>query len=537
MNLADTVFEKYQALVRQQESWKGLEDSQFIRHVGLHLAWAIEDANMKVQRAYQEAFVDTALNRPSVLALGEGADYVPNKPTPSSGTVTISNRGSEWPLAALPAGTVLMSDSSRQYVTGEAVPEIPVGGSAEVPVTQRSYASYVFKVEADDPSLSEDERDTSEYERSGVAKAWYEVLLPRDVTPNVESLAVSVDTGDGTGAHRWSRDRLFTNSYADSLVYDEFYHFTDQLGVRFGNGTFGLIPPDGSVITVAASLTDGDTTLLAGQTLYPSGTRYDASGNEIAFDVLDTAGNLADVDIAVSGTIKGGTSQEDTETMRRNVHYARVFNDRLVWAEDFVYYARRSCPDINWGKCWGEETAEEMWGFNVEHINRVWLCAHSSTRTDAELSEACMAALAKVPALNRHYVWHSPEICYFTVAVKGVILQDVAMADVVAAVRAFFEEGYGENSTGRRDSVRIHEMYDGVYETGYFRHGTGAWFELSLTGFPSSKDETVLITEPEFVYQMVCVDMDASTFEFEYSSLYDASAARTPGGTVDRSGS
>lgn len=489
MNLSDTVYEKFKKLISSQSSWKGLEGSQFVQHVGLHLAWAIEDAILKVERAYQESYVDTALNRSSILAMGEGCDYVPRKPVPASGTVLVRNE-SELPVS-IAKGRELLSDGQVAFAVTEAV-TVEGGTTAEIPVVQRTSRVITHTVTE--------------------TKPWYEILLDRDLSPTIEDISVAVDLNDGKGSRTWTKDRLFTNSYPESLVYDEFYHFTDQLGVRFGNGEFGTIPPEGSIVTLTLTLTNGDVTLLSGQSLYP------------AQEIVTETGEIADVTFTVGTTIGGGSSQEDTEEMRRNVHYARVFNERLVWAEDYVYFLRRTCPDIVWGKCWGEETAEEMWGYNVHHINHIWLCAHSPERTDDELKAACLEAVGNVPSLNKYIVWYTPELVRFSVKLTGEILQSVDKSDVEAAIRAFLAEAYGDASKTRRENVLIHEMYEGIYATGYFEKGSGAWFSLEISG----------TTKPEYIYQMVCIDLEASSFSLSYAGVKDT--ARIPGGVVDREG-
>lgn len=64
-----------------------------------------------------------------------------------------------------------------------------------------------------------------------------------------------------------------------SQVYVEFYKPSEQLGVRFGDGLIGQIPPEGSTITLKVWCTNGDITLVAGQNLTP----------------VDSAANLANL--------------------------------------------------------------------------------------------------------------------------------------------------------------------------------------------------------------------------------------------------
>ena len=63
--------------------------------------------------------------------------------------------------------------------------------------------------------------------------------------------------------------------------------------------------------------------------------------------------------------------------MRRNLHYWSVYNERLIWDNDYTYFLRRRYPEIVFCKAWGEEEAERLWGINVENINRIWICAYA----------------------------------------------------------------------------------------------------------------------------------------------------------------
>ena len=100
MILADTVAEKLKSLLGEMPSWKNLKGSQFVKMLGTYTGWAIEDAALKTERARHEAFIDTALNRSSILAHGEGMEFMPRKPVPATGYAVISNTG-EYPFTVL----------------------------------------------------------------------------------------------------------------------------------------------------------------------------------------------------------------------------------------------------------------------------------------------------------------------------------------------------------------------------------------------------------------------------------------------------
>lgn len=471
MILSETVAEKFKALLSLSEQWKSIVESQFVKHLSTFVGWCVENAEYKIERARQEAFIDTALNRSSILAHGEGMEYTPIKPIPASGKVKITNMG-EYAFS-LPIGTVLQDDAQNEYTTQDAIAVEPAE-SVEVAVKQTAKESYSFTVDTE--------------------KSFYEILLDKDISKQVVSFEVWVSTDAGKTYTQWTYSRLFINANSTDTVYDEFYHFTDQIGIRFGNGQFGKIIPEGSLVRVDVILTNGDTTLLEKQNLY------------LTEDITDASGEAANAEIVVSETIQNGSDQEDTETMRRNLHYAQLYNERLIWETDYRFFIKRTCPDVVWSAAWGEETAEQMWGYDVKNINRIWVCAYSPKRS---VQEPIMTALKGVSFLCRNQVWYEPELVYFRVNITGKVLKDANLTEVKTAITDTLTNLYGAASLNRRDSVLLHEVYEAIYATGYFDHDTGAWFEVTLDGTFSAV----------LVYQMVCIDLDNSTIDITY--LYE----------------
>lgn len=467
MILAQAVEEKFKNELAEMPSWKDLTGSQFVKHLAVFIAWAIEDAAYKVERARHEAFIDTALNRSSILAHGEGMEFMPRKPIPATGKVKIVNQG-DYPFT-LVRESEFMSDSQVVFTLTETVVVEP-GTEIIASVMQRSRETLEFVVSE--------------------TKPFYEILIGRDISSNVVEMKVLV-AEDGENFTEWKYDRLLTNSYPDSLVFDEFYHFTDQIGLRFGNGDFGKIIPAGAKVRVDAILTEGDFVLLERQNLWP------------VEEIRDSKGKPGSAQITVAETIQNGENQESTEEMRRDLHYAPVYNERLVWDNDYKYFLRRRFPEIVFAVAWGEEESEKMWGHNLEHINQIWICAYSPER---DIKDEAMKAIAEVPFLCRNFRWHDPEHIQFSLKMIGKVLKDCVISEVLEDVQNVLTEYYGKSSVKRRDIVLLHEIYEAIYSTGYFARESGAWFEVEIDG-PS---------QSELVYQMLSIDLSNSTFQIGY---------------------
>ena len=467
MILADAIAEKVTSLLAEMSSWKGLARSQFVKQLSIFLGWSIEDAAHKVERAMQESFLDSALNRSSILAHGEGMEYMPRKPVPAQGRISILNQG-KHPFTIV-REREFMSDARVVFTLTDTV-VVPPGERIEASVQQRSCQTLEFVI---------DER-----------RPFYEILMGRDVSPRIVSFRVFVSE-TGQAFQEWKYDRLLTNSYPDSLVYDEFYHFTDQIGIRFGNGDFGKIPDAGAIVRIELIETEGDIVLLEKQSLYP------------VDEIRDDTGQIASAQILVCETIQHGENQEDTEEMRRDLHYAPVYNERLVWDNDYRYFLRRRFPEIVFAVAWGEETAEKMWGYHLEHINKIWICAYSP---DRDIKDMAMAAVREVPFMCRNFQWYEPEHVQFSLRIQGRILKDCILAEVREAIVQALDAAYGKSSPARRDVVLVHEVYEVISSTGYFQKDSGAWFEIEIRGQPRA----------ELIYQMVSISMDETSIELAY---------------------
>lgn len=463
MILSQKVADKLKAVLSSIPSWKDLTGSQFVQHLGIFVGWTVEDASFKIERARQEAFIGTALNRSSLVAHAEDREYMPRKPKPSTGTVRFTNSGSN-PVTLL-RGREFLSDAQLPYSL-DAKTVLPAQGKVLATVTQYGNTSITHTVSEE--------------------KAFYEILIDKELTPKVMSLEVWVDEGEGL--EKWTYSRLLTNAYRDSKVWDEFYHVSDQIGVRFGNGTFGKMPAQGSTVRINIQYTDGDTLLLERQYLYP------------VEEIFDDASVPASLQIEVAETIQNGQAQESTEEMRRNLHYWSVYNERLVWDNDYTYFLRRRFPEIVFVRAWGEEEAERLWGTKIEHINKIWICAYAP---QDGIVQDVMKAIAEVPMMCRNFQWYNPEHVTFTLKLTGKVLSDKVLSEVEEDVRDALLRAYGRDSLYRRDKVLLSEIYECIYATGHFEKETGAWFEA----IPQGDFEASLI------YQMVSLDLENSIIQ------------------------
>jgi len=458
----------FRQLIGSKAEWVKLASSQFVGHLSVFVSWCLRDALWRLERLNQEFFISTAINRASILAHVEDREYIPRKRTPASGTARITNNGAA--SLSLPTHTPFMSPDQREYLTTQAV-TITAGTSVDVPIAQMEVEEVTYNIPREEP--------------------FHTYLMSIDRSVKLSGLTVELNT-DGLGYKPWSYARLFQNAGPYDEVYDEFYSHTGQTGIRFGNGVFGRVPNLNAKLRLTLYLTDGETTLLAAQAL------------SLLADINDAAGQPVTVKAETLTAIENGGDSEGQEEMRANLHYWPIYNEKLVWADDYTFFIRKQIDDIVWAKSWGEEEQESITGFDVHNINRIFITAYAPG--NLTLDEEVMAKFATVSLLNRSFTWVEPVFSYFTLQITGKVSRTAIISEVVAAIESALAKDYGRDSKTRKDKVFIKDFYDLVTGTGYFSDRI-AYFEITVAG----------ITVATALEEMVSIDINNTEINFSYA--------------------
>lgn len=432
----DKALDEFKRMLTSLPGYERLTDSQIVEGISLFQSWALRQANWRAERAHQEGFLSTAINRSSVLAHAESKQYVPRKPTPSRGTVALANTG-DAPVS-VPAGTTWLGDNQLTYrVTDDVV--VPAGSSVRTEVRQLTSQQITFRVDA--------------------RKPFYELVLGRDESTEISDFTVTVD------GERWTMEPRLMNTSRNAKIYDEFYTALDEIGIRFGNGVFGRIPPDGAEVVVDALLTRGQTELLPGQTL-----RY-VEGSEDH--------NIGMLEARTYTTITGGRPREDIEEIRRNALYYPLYDEQLVWRDDYAFRIRRQWPEAVWVSVWGEHEQEQVYGMDLDNIGKIYVSAYAPERPDI-LDE--ITANLEEP-ISRQYIAVPPNEKPFTIRLNATIERSIPRQRAMNAVTDTLAKHYGKNSYDRRETIKLKDFYRLISATGHFEMGD---FVVELFGDYSS---------------------------------------------------
>lgn len=457
--------ESFTDLIRKKPNLEALADSQVMQGLNTFQGLALEYALHKLERAQQEGYLSTAYNRSSILALAEDRQYLPRKPTPSKGQLKVENKGST--LIGTPAHFALVSEDQRYYITDDAV-SVVAGGSSLVGLTQVRKHTIDFVVEKEQPFL--------------------EFELGRSISKNIHKFRVFVDIG--SGFEEWKPSVRFRNA-RDSKVFDEFYSHTDQVGIRFGNNVFGLIPKKDSKIKVELWLTDADTKLMPNQTL----TAIDTTGVELA-------------EFTTATVIQGGISGESTDELRRNAMYYPLYDENHVWGDDYAFFIKRHFPQVIWCKIWGEAEQEKMDGrLDLRNHNKIFFCCYAPNEPD--IGTKIKPFMEKhIPQLNRRYESVPVDEQKFKVTIAGKVKRSVVLSDAIKLINDKLWNNYHKDSRTRRVKCLERDLYR---------------ICNSLNIFEELEDIHITITgtsEPANLKQMVFIDYNATVLDLSYNRGY-----------------
>lgn len=257
-----------------------------------------------IDRAAGEAFITTATQRESMLALANLFDYTPYSRRAASATVTVYNSSSV--SASLPSNTVFVGTSESGnynfYSSVEAV--IPPNASVQILVTEGS------KI------VEEVLTNTS----SGRPNQRYSLSKLNAVASSVQVYVYE----DGENPTPWNRVVDVSTANTRTSTYSTSVSADNVVQILFGNALSGRIPPTNSKITATYAVTSGE----AGNMPTKSITSFRNSQPQ----------GLAVVD---STAATGGSSGESIESIKSSLKSTIKSQDRAVTLNDFVDLARR----------------------------------------------------------------------------------------------------------------------------------------------------------------------------------------------------
>lgn len=223
--------------------WTDRNGSDFMMSLIDIWAYSADILHFYIDRAATEAFLRTATQRDSVMALANLYDYTPNFRSSSVATVSITNNGAS--ATTIPTGTQLFAldgvDRTYFYTSNDIT--ISSGGTVNV-LCYQGVQRFNQSVSL---SSGSDVSDGSSNQRFSV----------RDNNVVPTSIVVDVYEGANNTAVRWSYNQNLATSSASDSNYNIYVTSDGYTQIVFGNGVNGRIPPTNSAVKASYTVSDG----------------------------------------------------------------------------------------------------------------------------------------------------------------------------------------------------------------------------------------------------------------------------------------
>lgn len=252
-----------------------------------------------VDRAAGEAFIETATQKESILALANLFDYTPRTRTPARVSVYIGN--SSAASVTIPAGTIFLGEGADSNYEFYATADVTIGAGQTGTVLCWEGTQY--------PA------ETLTNSATGQVGQVYTISNSQVIPSSVRVFVYE----DGVTPTEWTRvqniNAVPTNVSGFS-VYTTTEGFTS---VRFGNRVSGRVPPVGVRITVSYSTTNGQAANIGQNKIL--GFKFNT------FDGVTVTGASPGI---------GGSDGESLDSIKRSIKAAIQTQSRAVTLQDYV---------------------------------------------------------------------------------------------------------------------------------------------------------------------------------------------------------
>lgn len=275
-----------------------------------------------------EAFLDTALLRDSVVSHAKTLGYVPHSTRAAKATINLTaDSGNTAPgTLTITRGTGfssnLLDGSSYSFVVLEDVSVDKIGTQFyfdSLDIYEGVLANYDFT-----------------YTQQSNPKAVF--TLPEE---NIDTTTIFVSVRPNSGN---SFSQVYTKSTdvldvtADSLVYFLQESRNNQYQIYFGDNVLGKALNDGAIVSVSYLITTGP-----------------AANKSNAFVADSTIGGISNITINVVNVASGGSLRESVDSIKFGAPAQFTTQNRLVTFKDYETYLIKNYPSVDSLSVWGGE--------------------------------------------------------------------------------------------------------------------------------------------------------------------------------------
>jgi hypothetical protein len=283
-----------------------------------------------------EMFLDSAVQRNSVISHAKLLNYMPSSASAPRATVKVTVNGVTDSSLTLPKFTQFISEAidsvNYTFVTTDAYTTTVTGGTAtfeDINIVQGTSASYSFTVnKTTNPKLTFD--------------------IP-DSTIDTSTIVVTVqESSSNLTFESYTQVSDYLTLSPSSKVYFLQEGLNGKYQIYFGDGILGYALKDGNVVNVTYVATDGTVS-------------YGAN----SFSLMSTVGGYSNVSVSSVSSATQGKDKESISSVKFTAPKAYSAQGRAVTKEDYMYLIQKNSTNLPiesvvvWG---GEENDPPVYG-------------------------------------------------------------------------------------------------------------------------------------------------------------------------------
>ena len=318
------------SIARNKGLWKDFKEDSIATFLLELIAWLGQQLYYNLNEYLKENYIDTAERSESIYRIAKLLNYKINGAFPAWGTITFTLPISHSKDITINAGTLLKSIDGKYFTI---LNDILINAGETIATgtaVQGFYKEESIRANGEEWQIIKIE-ETNYYVADNTNSLGFEIIS------GFKPIRVWVN------GEEWTQINSFIDATSNSKVFVIDYNERNAY-IKFGNGDFGFIPPDGAEIKIKYFLTQGkDGNVNENSITTISGIITDSEGetindilvtNQEAFVNGEDCDDPEEVRInapAIFKTVYRGVTKEDIKTLIKN--YSNV-KDVEVYAED-----------------------------------------------------------------------------------------------------------------------------------------------------------------------------------------------------------
>jgi hypothetical protein len=422
--------------------WAGSDSSDFMSTLIDLWAYSADIMHYYIDRASTEAFLGTATQRSSVVALANLYGYVPNYIKAATALVSVQNTSAS--TIVIPADTAFISTDGQQFLSVSENSVLSLATSTLSVIQGKKYTSEAVTSESDSTSSSSNGTPGQRFRlyRTGVA---------------VSTIKTYVREGTFGEVVEWVRVNNLTKYGPNDSVFTVYVTPTGVTQIVFGNGINGRIPTTNSAITCTYIQTSGSAGNVAAGTI----TKFVSGG----ITGISIVGNT----FAASG----GSDIESIDSIKRAIPSVIRTRNGAVSLSDFEDLAlttqgvSKAYVSYLGSASTGASVTATVIGPQTTYLTdgaaSVTIPTELRERVSRELLDNAMLGITLINVPST--VTFTNLYLYLDVYVKSNYVQSVVNADVKTAIDtlfAFDNVSFGGQTITIGDVYRVATAVNGV---------------------------------------------------------------------------